>query len=81
MIRPQYLAATASEPALIEGLTPRRTTLSIIPLADEVLLALERGTDDDQQALGIVLEPGLHVDGWGAPPSRFAPSTAACLKG
>ena len=30
--------------------------------ADEFLLALGRGADDDQQALRGVLEPGLHVD-------------------
>src|SRR5262252_2287387 len=33
--------------------------------ADEFLLALRRGTDDDQQALGIVLQTGLHVDAVG----------------
>ncbi len=30
--------------------------------ADEFLLALGCGADDDQQALGLVFEPGLHVD-------------------
>src|SRR6266516_428188 len=30
--------------------------------ADEFLLTLGRGADDDQQALRLVLEPGLHVD-------------------
>src|SRR6266446_1513114 len=30
--------------------------------ADEFLFALRRSTDDDQQALRVVLEAGLHVD-------------------
>src|SRR5271170_4425003 len=33
--------------------------------ADELLLALRRGADDDQQALGLVLQSGLHVDAVG----------------
>ena len=33
--------------------------------ADELLLAFGRGADDDQQALRVVLEPGLHVDAVG----------------
>jgi hypothetical protein len=33
--------------------------------ADELLLALRRGADDDQQALGIVLQAGLYVDAVG----------------
>jgi hypothetical protein len=33
-----------------------------IDQADKLLLALGRGTNDDQQALRVVLEPGLHVD-------------------
>ena len=32
---------------------------------DELLLALWRGPDDDQQALRLVLEPGLNVDAVG----------------
>jgi hypothetical protein len=31
--------------------------------ADEFLFALRRGTDDDQQALRIVLQAGLNMDG------------------
>src|SRR5271167_2178195 len=33
--------------------------------ADELLLALRRGADDDQQALGLVLQASLHVDAVG----------------
>jgi hypothetical protein len=33
--------------------------------ADQLLLALRRGADDDQQALGIGLKTGLHVDAVG----------------
>src|SRR5258708_32669462 len=39
-----------------------RTFAHAIDQADKLLLALGRGTNDDQQALRVVLEPGLHVD-------------------
>ena len=39
-----------------------RTLAHTVDQADEFLLAFRRGADDDQQALGGVLEPGLHVD-------------------
>ena len=46
-----------------EQLPPRLRTLAhAVDEADEFLLALGRGPDDDQQALRGVLQPGLHVD-------------------
>jgi hypothetical protein len=36
-----------------------------IDKTDELLLALRCGADDDQKALGLVFEPGLHVDAIG----------------
>src|ERR1700741_1196438 len=42
-----------------------RTLAHTVDQADQLLLALGRGTDDDQQALRGVLEPGLDVDAVG----------------
>jgi hypothetical protein len=39
-----------------------RALAHAIDEADELLLAFRRGADDDQQALRLVLEAGLHVD-------------------
>ena len=46
-----------------EELPPRLCTLAHpVDEADEFLLTLGRGPDNDQQALRGVLQPGLHVD-------------------
>src|ERR1700740_3480908 len=50
------------EQQLFPGL---RTLAHTVDQADQLLLALGRGTDDDQQALRSVLEPGLDVDAVG----------------
>ena len=42
-----------------------RTLAHAVDQADELLLALGRGADDDQQALRGVLEPGLDMDAVG----------------
>ena len=52
-------ASLQVEEELLPGL---RTFAHAIDQADKLLLALGRGTNDDQQALRVVLEPGLHVD-------------------
>src|SRR5262249_1790801 len=46
-----------------EQLTPGLRTLAhAVVEANRFLLALGRSADDDQQALRVVLEPGLHID-------------------
>jgi len=47
------------EQQLLPGL---RALAHAVDQADQLLLALRRGADDDQQALRGVLEPGLHMD-------------------
>jgi hypothetical protein len=42
-----------------------RTLAHAIDQTDQLLLALGRGADDEQQALRTVLEPGLHMDAVG----------------
>jgi hypothetical protein len=45
------------------GAAPSRIAIAhAIGEADELLLALGRGTDDDQRTLRLVLGPGLDVD-------------------
>ena len=57
--RHRQTAPLEIEEELLPGL---RTFAHAIDQADKLLLALGRGTNDDQQALRVVLEPGLHVD-------------------
>src|SRR6516162_7068147 len=52
-------ASLQVEQQLLPGLC---TLAHTVDQSDEFLLALGRGTDDHQQALRGVLEPGLHVD-------------------
>jgi hypothetical protein len=56
--------ASAAAPLQVEEQLPPglRTLAHAVDQADELLLALGRGSDDDQQALRGILEPGLHVD-------------------
>jgi len=50
------------EQQLLPGL---RTLAHAVDQTDQLLLALGRGADDEQQALRSVLEPGLHMDAVG----------------
>ncbi len=45
-----------------EFLPGLRALAHAVDEVDELLLAFGRGADDDQQALGGIFEPGLHVD-------------------
>ena len=49
-----------------QQLSPRLGALAhAVDQADEFLLALRRRADDDQQALGVILEAGLHMNAVG----------------
>ena len=90
--KPSAPSATASSGPIA---SPRRLRSSSrsrhdwVPLAhavdeaDEFLLALGRRADDDQQALRVVLEPGLHVDAVGpevdVAPGRQIPLQPVCV--
>src|SRR5262249_11681394 len=50
------------EEQLLPGL---RTLAHAVDQTDQLLLTLGRGADDDQQTLGGILEPGLHMDAVG----------------
>src|SRR5690606_5951595 len=70
----------ATPPEIEQQLAPGlRAFPHPVDQANQLLLALGRGADDDQQALGVVFQPGLHMNAVG-PEVDMAPGRQVALQ-